>query len=260
MSFYVGDLVTRNSYGNDVIFRIVQLYEDKAILKGVNIRLVADAYTDDLVKVDDPNIITDKLIVDTFRDSVKLDRDNYFYLPGKILHLDTDKDYLDRCLKFYKDINLSAVGYLIDTDITDEELREYLEEVRPDILVLTGHDAYYKKLGKVNDLRAYKSSSNFKRMINASRNYEKSQEKLVIIAGACQSCYEELIKAGANFASSPKRINIHALDPAVVASSIALTSRSDNIELLNILDKTKYGPKGMGGIITKGTMYVGYPR
>ena len=30
--------------------------------------------------------------------------------------------------------------------------------------------------------------------------------------------YEDLIKAGANFASSPKRVNIHALDPAIIAS------------------------------------------
>ena len=28
--------------------------------------------------------------------------DEYFYLPPKILHLDGDKDYLDKCLKFYK--------------------------------------------------------------------------------------------------------------------------------------------------------------
>ncbi|MEG0994384.1 MAG: sporulation peptidase YabG [Bacilli bacterium] len=260
MSFYVGDLVTRNSYGNDVVFRIVRLYEEKAVLKGVNIRLIADAFIDDLEKVTDKNVITDKTIVESFRNSVKLDRDNYFYLPGKILHLDTDSDYLDRSLMFYKDINLKAIGYCIDKDISFEELKEWLEKHKPDILVLTGHDAYYKKLGKENNINAYKSSSNFKRMINIAREYEKSQDKLIIIAGACQSCYEELIKAGANFASSPKRVNIHALDPAVISSSVALTERSSNIDLLNILDKTKYGPKGMGGIITKGTMYVGYPR
>jgi hypothetical protein len=26
------------------------------------------------------------------------------------------------------------------------------------------------------------------------------------------------------------------------------------------LEKTKYGASGMGGVITKGTMYIGYPR
>lgn len=29
---------------------------------------------------------------------------------------------------------------------------------------------------------------------------------------------------------------------------------------MDIIDKTKYGKDGMGGIITKGTMYIGYPR
>ncbi|MBQ8234315.1 MAG: hypothetical protein IJZ36_01865 [Bacilli bacterium] len=82
----------------------------------------------------------------------------------------------------------------------------------------------------------------------------------MIIAGACQSDYEELIKAGANFASSPRRVNIHALDPAIIAASISLTEVSRDIDLKKILEKTRYGANGIGGIITKGCMYVGYPR
>ena len=83
---------------------------------------------------------------------------------------------------------------------------------------------------------------------------------MFIIAGACQSNYEDLIKAGANFASSPKRINIHALDPAIVAACLSFSNKNENIDIIKILDKTKYGPSGMGGIITKGSMYMGYPR
>ena len=96
--------------------------------------------------------------------------------------------------------------------------------------------------------------------VKEARNYEKSHDKLIIIAGACQSDYEELIKAGANFASSPKRVNLHALDPAIIASSIALSDKSKPIDLLKIIDKTKYKEEGIGGIITNGTMYTGYPR
>ena len=29
---------------------------------------------------------------------------------------------------------------------------------------------------------------------------------------------------------------------------------------MDIIDKTKYGKDGMGGVITHGTMFVGYPR
>ena len=85
-------------------------------------------------------------------------------------------------------------------------------------------------------------------------------KRLIIVAGACQSNYEELIKSGANFASSPKRVNIHALDPAIIASSVALSDRSLPIDLLDIIERTKYKEEGVGGIITNGTMYKGYPR
>ena len=77
---------------------------------------------------------------------------------------------------------------------------------------------------------------NFIKAVKVARNYEFSHEKLVIIAGACQSNYEELIKAGANFASSPGRINIHALDPAIIATTLALTERNKEINLLNLLN------------------------
>ncbi len=112
----------------------------------------------------------------------------------------------------------------------------------------------------MKDLNNYRNSSNFIKAVKKARIYEKSHEKLVIIAGACQSNYEELIKAGANFASSPKRINIHALDPAIIASTLALTEKNKEINLIELLDKTKYGHDGMGGIKCSGLMYVGFPR
>ena len=115
--------------------------------------------------------------------------------------------------------------------------------------------AYYKS-GK----NKYQNSDNFIEAVKKSRKYEKSQDKLIIVAGACQSNYEELIRAGANFASSPKRINIHALDPAILATSLAFSDRNKSIDLIKLIEKTKYGSEGMGGIITNGTMYVGYPR
>ena len=106
----------------------------------------------------------------------------------------------------------------------------------------------------------YKSSNEFVSAIKAARQFENSHEKLIIIAGACQSNYEELIKAGANFASSPKRINIHALDPAIIASYLALYDRNKTVDLIDLLGKTKSGSEGMGGVVTKGCMFVGYPR
>ena len=39
-----------------------------------------------------------------------------------------------------------------------------------------------------------------------------------------------------------------------------LSDITEDINLKEILENTKYGCNGMGGIKTKGTMYVGYPR
>jgi predicted flavoprotein YhiN len=50
MEFKIGDYVSRNSYGNDIVFVIVDIKEE-VILKGVNMRLVANSPIEDLVKV-----------------------------------------------------------------------------------------------------------------------------------------------------------------------------------------------------------------
>ena len=257
MLFNIGDLVTRNSYNNDVIFKIIDIDNDIAILEGVNIRLSADSKLDDLKK-ENKIINDDEEMLDRFGNS-SLNRDEYFYLPGKILHIDADSDYLKRCMKFYEKINIKAKGIKLKESEIKDHIPKLLEEYKPDILVITGHDAYYQRMGNEDDNNNYKNTINFIKAVREARK-NTNHENLIIIAGACQSNYEELIKAGANFASSPKRINIHALDPAIIASSLALSDRNKTIDLLSILDKTKYGKDGIGGIITNGTMYVGYPR
>ena len=248
----IGDIVTRNSYNNDTIFKIVDIKDDIYYLSGINMRLCADSYLEDL-KLYNEEITRDE---DYIKDTISLDRENYFYICGKIVQLDSDSSYLKRCLKYYKDNNVMAKGILLSENEMPLKILDILNEYNPDILVITGHDAYINKRN-IND---YKNSKYFKEAIVNARKYEKSQDKLIIIAGGCQSDYEELIKAGANFASSPKRINIHALDPAIVATQMSLSNKNDDIDIKRILESTKYGCDGMGGIITKGTMYIGYPR
>ncbi|MBQ6840851.1 MAG: sporulation peptidase YabG [Bacilli bacterium] len=254
MNIEVGDYVTRKSYNNDTVFKVLSITDDTVYLKGVYVRLYADSKINDLKKVNEAK--------DDFKflKSETDNREEYFYLPGKILHIDGDSEYLDKCLKFYKENGVYAIGKKINEEEIANQIIPLLNEYRPDIVIITGHDAYYKKKGAKEDVNSYKNSKNFAKAIRAARKYEKSQEKLVIIAGACQSDYEELIKAGANFASSPKRVNIHALDPAIIAISIALTKRNLPIDIVNILEQTKYGSDGIGGIITNGLMYVGFPR
>ena len=258
--FKIGDVVTRNSYNNDIIFTIIDIKDDIAYLKGIDVRLYADSSLDDLEKAlvnsDNNKDRNDALKI---KDMLNLDRSEYFYLPGKILHIDGDKDYLKRCIDFYKDMHLEAYGVNLDEERFERDITSCLNEYKPDILVITGHDSFKKNKGK-NNLSSYQNSNNFVKATVKAREYERNQDKLIIISGACQSFYEDLIKAGANFASSPKRINIHALDPAIIASAVALSPKNKEIDLISLLDKTHYGSDGIGGIITNGVMYVGYPR
>ena len=258
MDIKKGDYVSRKSYNNDIIFKVINIKDKIYYLKGQDVRLFADSFVSDLVK---ENIIDNE---DQFEISAENDdfalRGDFFYLPAKILHIDGDSEYLDRCLKYYKNLNVYAVGKKITEDKIYKEINQLLEEYKPDIVIITGHDAFLKKMGDKKDIRNYKNSLNFVNAVKMARKFEKSHDKLVIIAGACQSDYEELIKAGANFASSPKRINIHALDPAIIAVNLALTERNKEINLIDLLNKTKYGKDGIGGLKSNGLMFVGYPR
>ncbi len=266
MNFKIGDYVTRNSYNNDIVFVIIDIKNNEAILKGLDLRLIANSPLSDL------EISSDEQRRDNFLEEIELpinsydreapldDEGDFFYLPPKILHLDGDNDYLDKCLEFYKKNRVMAFGKTIKESEFDKHVFSLLNEYNPDILIITGHDAYLKNSNDKSDLKNYKNSLNFVKAIREARKYEKSHEKLLVIAGACQSNYEELIKAGADFASSPKRVNIHALDPAIIATTVSLTEKNKEINLLELLEKTKYGKSGMGGLKVNGLMYVGYPR
>lgn len=257
MIFHIGDLVTRKSYQHDVVFKILNIKGEVAYLKGVQVRLYADAPLEDLELYieEDRAIDEDEVLIDD-----DLMRGDFFYLPGKVLHIDADGDYLERCMKFYKKNRVMAVGKKIEESEVPKQIKSLLLDYQPDIVIITGHDAYYPKKGGIGDIKNYRNTEYFVKAVKEARKVEKSHEKLVIIAGACQSNYEELIRAGANFASSPKRINIHALDPAIIATVLAMSERNKEIDLVSLLEKTKYGANGMGGIISNGMMYVGFPR
>ena len=98
MDIKVGDYVTRISHKHDMIFRVIDIDGDICYLKGANVRLYADSDIDDLVKTDF-KMSDDKDVVNRVKDSTSLDRDDYFYLPGKILHIDAD------CFLWNVDIN-----------------------------------------------------------------------------------------------------------------------------------------------------------
>ena len=187
----LGDYVTRKSYKNDIIFRVVDIQENNFILCGTCLRLLADSPKEDLILYDGD--VEEDEFCDCVSEYKTLDRNEYFYLPGRVLHIDGDKDFLEKCMKFYKKNKIKAYGiYSLESELPGK-ICNYLDKYNPDILVITGHDAMYKKIRNNGN---YKNTDNFVKAIHEARKYEKSHEKLIIIAGACQSNYEELIKAG----------------------------------------------------------------
>lgn len=91
MKFEIGDSVTRKSYNNDILFKIVAIDEDIYYLSGLNVRLCADALEEDLVKCEEiKEEEEERDFINRIKDINNLERNDYFYLPGKILHIDTD--------------------------------------------------------------------------------------------------------------------------------------------------------------------------
>ena len=239
----IGDLVSRNSYNNDIIFRIIAKQNNKYILKGEEYRLYADANEEDLKKeeVEKIRINLPKLAI-TNSESCIL---------GKVLHLDGDPYYLKKAMEVYSEYKIPAQGYYVQEKDMAYAVKPLLKKDNFDILVLTGHDGFILNAqDKNNILTSYRNSGNYLFAVKEARNLYQDKDSLVIIAGACQSNYEVLIENGANFASSPHRKNIHLLDPIIVASSIAMTLVNQYVPVEAIINSTI--SKEIGGIDTKG--------
>ena len=101
------------------------------------------------------------------------------------------------------------------------------------------------KAGKsYEDIYNYRNSRYFAQTVKNARKNVNNKE-LVIFAGACQSYYEALIQAGANFASSPARILIDFIDPLVVAKNIATTDVNKYLTIYDIENELRDGERGI---------------
>ncbi|MDD9272027.1 sporulation peptidase YabG [Paenibacillus sp. GCM10023248] len=280
-----GDFVTRKSYGGDVMFKIERIEQLKAILRGVDYRLLADAPLVDLTlrnPADSADLDHPRSSSPEFRESLRrlavsqmqLQEKNhhsvthnqkpgmgYFEVPGKVLHLDGDPTYLRKSMQLYGELRVPAEGYYIPESQMADALHRLLPQIKPDIVVITGHDGILKhrKAAGPSGLASYKNSQNFVNAVHVARQYERNRDSMIIVAGACQSHFEALLRAGANFASSPARILIHALDPLCIAAKLSYTSVKDTISMLDIMDLTVTGLDGLGGVETRGSYRMGVP-
>jgi spore coat assemly protein len=280
--FKPGDIVSRKSYSGDIFFKVTGMDKvGKNInLKGLNVRLIADAPPNDL------NLVSSREVYEYSKDFSKITHDRvkkmirsrwrgkgsaisnekgvgqseFFEVPGRVLHLDGDEEYLDECLKTYRQLNINAKGLCYSEKEQPKVLSKVLRENPTDILVLTGHDGLLKGCKDFACIESYRSSKYFIESVTIARAFEPNRDSLVIFAGACQSHYEAILQAGANFASSPKRILIHAFDPVFIVERVAFTPIYETVSLKDIIDNTVTGTDGVGGLETRGQLRLGYPR
>ena len=273
-----GDIVGRKSYGKDILFEVSRIIETKqediAILTGIIDRIQADSKISDLEKIETKEV---KKVTNEYEEKVKEKisktnrqkekdykigiitnnkRTREKIITGKILHLDGDRKYSEKSYRYYKKIGLNAVVKNVPEYRQPRVVYRLLEIYKPDILVITGHDGMIKNGRNYNDIYNYRNSKYFIETVREARRYDKEKsQKLVIFAGACQSYFEAIISAGANFASSPARILIDFLDPLVVAQKVAFTEDYKYIIIDDIAYELRDGKNGIGGIGANGKMH-----
>ena len=268
------------------------------LLKGINLRIEADSIGEDLELVSEDDVFEihkvfnkkvnasiKRILINRikgtggyrsatidFKGKIKdlqIKQDKYkeyknkdmtFGRPGKILHVDGDAEYLEVCLKTYKQLSLDAIGRVISEKDQPNKIIDLVKDAKPDIVVITGHDGMVKGITNYMDLDNYRNSKYFVETVMALRSYNSNYDDLVIFAGACQSCYESILDAGANFASAPNRVLIHCLDPVLVSEKIAYTNIESVVAIEDVIQNTITGLSGIGGLQTRGKYREGFPK
>lgn len=221
----IGDIVVRKSYGRDITFKILDINNGIYTIKGINLRIIADSPLEDLERLESNilfkneknyqrhiNKAVSKILTgregteDEFRSenisinsNISTDKELTFGRPGKILHIDGDAEYLEKCLKVYSQLSLDAIGRAIPEKQQPLMVTELVKQIKPDIVVLTGHDSISKNAKDYMDLSNYSNSEYFVKAVSNLRDYKSNYDDLVIFAGACQSCYEAILDAGAYY-------------------------------------------------------------
>lgn len=295
MKFRIGDIVIVNKDKKKDLWQIVRfdsINHEIVRLKGMTNRSIIEVYEDQLIKVDERtakeiseknnrnyiNFLSEMRGIlrngnsadgldktteaEKTDESVKSKEDDkkslIFNMPGTILHLDSHKPFMEKCIAAYKQAGIPAVGYSMDAYEFPNKIKALLEKEQPDILVITGHDGFEDNK-KPFVMESYINSKYFVEAVREARKFDRNKNSLVIVAGACKSYFEALMNAGANFASSPMRVRISDIDPAIIAMMVSITPALTNIDILKVISYTKSGTDGIGGIETEGTLKKAIP-
>ncbi len=249
--FKINDIVYRKN-NSHLLYRIKEINNEQILLVGFNTRNIIKANEEELMLASTSQIDDEKKkdleryqkIINNNKSRLKRK-----VLYGRILHIDGDKEFLNSCLKLYKDLDIYAYGINLNEKEIYKKIEDIYLEITPEIIVITGHDQYNGNM--ISDLNNYENTPYFMKAVRAIR---KLNTNVIIIAGACASNFEALIASGANFASSPKRVNTHTYDPAIVAIKASTTPFDRKIDYNSIIKHIESGKDAMGGIETYGTM------
>ncbi len=154
-----GDIVARISYGKDILFEVQNFIEIKqrkqAILKGITVRIEANAPIEDLEKVEKELVVRnlrslESRLEDRIKKTVSKEpkRFNIFnkniygedgirVKTGVILHLDGDRKYSEKSARYYRSVGLNAVVKNIPENKQAIMVQSLLQKYNPDILVIT---------------------------------------------------------------------------------------------------------------------------
>jgi len=178
----VGDIVGRISYSKDIYFIVDKIIRtsfnnEYAILKGLNIRIIADSPVDDLELISRNDVLKSiKLSELSIEESIKKAKDKVLstlkrqkIYTGKILHIDGDRKYSDKSLKYYNKAGLNAIVKNIPEYRQSKVVIPLLSKYNPDILIITGHDAMLKSNSNFNNIYNYRNSRPFHKYSKRSK-------------------------------------------------------------------------------------------
>ena len=244
------EYVIWNKEKNKIVYRILEKKENEVVLVGLNYRKIV------LAKVSELEGAETYFVAEEYNKREMYEK----YIErnllknkktGTILHFDSDFNYLTKCVELYSKVGIYCYPVLCD----EEDISVKIDTINfiPDIVVVTGHDFYNS--GDPKDITSYTNSVYF---VDAVKKIKKRYPNAVVIAGACQSNFEALVANGADFASSPKRKNVHIYDPAVIAIAVGTTSFRKVVDF-NKLEKYIEGFKeSYSGLETYGKMRILY--
>lgn len=205
-----GDIVTRKSYGKDIIFTVKNIINTKkekiVILKGMIDRIEADSKIDDL-EIVDKKIVIEKMQTLNHKMNNKIIqaketrgignykigiltpnyRNKEKIITGKILHLDGDKKYSQKSYYYYKKLGLNAIVRNIPEYRQPKVVYQLLKTYHPDILVITGHDGMIKRGTDYHNIYNYRNSKYFIQTVKEARKYDQEENNHLVIFARCLS-------------------------------------------------------------------------